>query len=326
MQGIYFPFSYISKPVLENYLTLFRRVIVYLPSSRSIEPEMAEFSATNRLDFRIPIKTDEDKLNSLFLDYLSWAELHEKTGISSFKTQSNSPPLVDGTWTAQIKSDIRNYSTNQAVAEPDPDFNARLFLKIAEKHDRHHHEMHQRIQSIRHMEQNLFRELHGGESDSGTTRYGDNHLVLNDIGASMIQERMSAWCRIMQKDTELPSWIFITNSLSVWNYVMDSSPQAQVIGHRIPAAMDANNHGKVNENLSKFLDMIQTEKWPPADWRPDAFIHQKTPNDIISLTIAVIPNQTPADYFARFIPYRQSDIPQHPHQSIFRNTVLGLLG
>ena len=325
MKPIFFPFTCISKPVLENFMTCFKQVTIYLPSSRSVDPEMAELAESKMLDLRIPLGKDEDKLFALYQDYLSWADLHERSLITSFKNRKDSPPLFDSTWTAQIKSDIQNYSKSKTRKEPDPEFNARLFLKIAEEHDRHHAEINQDIQSIERMEQNLFKELKGGELDPYINSSKGTLYDSTDIGAYMTKERISSWCRIMRHDADLPSGTFITTSTAVWDHIMDSSPEAQVVGNNIPVKAADHPSENMIENVSEFLDKLQREKWPSANLKQDEFIQNKTYTNEILLKISIIPDQTPYDYFSRFISHQRKKMKQDPSQSAFPNTILGLL-
>ncbi len=325
MKPVFFPFTYISKPVLENFMACFKQVTIYLPSSRSVDPEMTELSKINMLDLRIPVEKDEDKLNALYQDYLSWAGLHEKTGITSFKNRKDNPPLFDSTWTGQIKSDIQNYSKSKTEKEPDPEFNARLFLKEAQTYDRHHAEINQDIQSIERMEQNLFKKLKGGESDPYIKSSKDTLHDSTDIGVYMTKERISSWCRIMRHDADLPSGIFITSSTAVWDHIMDSSPEAQVVENHITLKPAGTRSENLHENLSEFLDKLQREKWPSVNLKHNEFVQNKTFNNDISLKISIIPDQTPYDYFSRFVSHQYKGMKQDSYQSTFPNTILGLL-
>lgn len=325
MKPVFFPFTSISKPVLENLMTCFKQVALYLPSSRTVDPEITELSKTNILDLRIPLKTDEDKLSALFQDYLSWADLHEKNRITTFKSRKTTPPLFDSTWTAQIKSDIQNYSKSKNGKAPDPEFNARLFLKIAQEHDRHHFEMNQDIQSVKKMEQNLFKELKGEEPDPYHNRSTAALYDSTDIGAHMTQERISSWCRIMRHDADLPSGMFITTSAAVWEHIMDSSPEAQIAGYNIPVKDAGSPSADSVEALSRHLDNLQREKWSSTNLKQDELIQNQMINDQIFLKIAIIPDQTPYHYFSRFISRRDREMEPDPYRSIFPNTILGLL-
>ncbi len=325
MKPIFFPFTSISKPVLENLMTCFKQVVLYLPSSRSVDPEMTELSKINMFDLRIPVETDEDKLSALYQDYLSWADLHEKDRMTSLKSRKTAPPLFDSTWTAQIKSDIQNYSKSKTGKAPDPEFNARLFLKIAQEHDRHHFEMNQDIQSIKKMEQNLFKELKGEEPDPYHNRSNAALYDSTDIGAHMTHERISSWCRIMRHDANLPSGVFITTSAAVWEHIMDSSPEAQIVENNIPMKDAGSPSENRVETLSRYLDNLQREKWSSTNLEQNEFIQNEMFNDQISLKISIIPDQTPYHYFSRFISRQGMEMEQVPCPSIFPNTILGLL-
>jgi hypothetical protein len=174
------------------------------------------------------------------------------------------------------------------------------------------------------MEQKLFKELKGEKSNSFSDSYKNTLHDSADIGAYMTKERMASWCRIMQHDADPPSGIFITNSIAVWNHIMDSSPEAQVVGNSIPVKA-ASKSKKLHENLSEFLDKLQREKWSSADLKPDEFSQNINFNNLISLEIVIIPGQTPTDYFSRFISHPQGEIKQNPYRSAFQNTVLCLL-
>jgi len=325
MKPVFFPFTYISKPVLKYFMTCFRKVTIYLPSSRSVDSEMTELVERKMLDLRIPVGKDEDKLSALYQDYLSWADLHEKARITSFKNRKNTPPLFDSSWTGQIKSDIQNYSKSKTEKEPDPEFNARLFLKVAQEHDRHQTEINRDIQSIERKEQNLFKKLKGGELDPYISSSKGTFHDPTDTGAYMTKERMSSWCRIMRHDADLPSGIFITSSIAVWEHIMDCSPEAQVVKNNIPIKAAAARLENPHKNLSEFLDKLQREKWSSENSEQDEFVQNKSLNNEISLKISIIPNQNSFDYFSRFILNQYKGMKQDPGRSAFPNTILGLL-
>jgi len=175
------------------------------------------------------------------------------------------------------------------------------------------------------MEQNLFKELKGGELDPYSNSSKGTLHDSADIGAYMTKERISSWCQIMRHDADLPSGTFITTSTAVWGHIMDSSPEAQVFENNIPIKEVGSPSENMIENVSEFLDKLQREKWPPANLKQDEFIQNKTFNNLISLKISIIPDQTPFDYFSRFIAHQHKKMKQDPCRAAFPNTILGLL-
>ena len=72
MKPIYFPFTYISKPVVDALGFCFRQSIVYQPARFTVSESLQNWSQDGLLEIRIPFEGDEERLEPLLpiQDYL----------------------------------------------------------------------------------------------------------------------------------------------------------------------------------------------------------------------------------------------------------------
>ena len=82
MTPIYFPHTYLSRPVMEAVQACFRPVVLYQPTAMDIPPPLREWEKTGQVELRVPVSAEEEKLASLLTDFRNWAALHrDKRGI-----------------------------------------------------------------------------------------------------------------------------------------------------------------------------------------------------------------------------------------------------
>ena len=76
MTPIYFPHTYVTRPVMEAVQACFSPVVLYQPSAADIPPPLREWEKTGQVELRVPVPTEEEKLASLLTDFRNWAALH----------------------------------------------------------------------------------------------------------------------------------------------------------------------------------------------------------------------------------------------------------
>ena len=64
MKPVYFPFTFISRPVIEAVSACFRQIVVYQPSERHVPEQMRQWAESGMLEIRIPVKEDEERLEA----------------------------------------------------------------------------------------------------------------------------------------------------------------------------------------------------------------------------------------------------------------------
>ena len=77
MKPIYFPFTYISEPVVEATGVCFKQLVVYQPSNQKVPEKMQKWAKSGILDIRVPVKSDEKELDAALRDYKTWVNIHQ---------------------------------------------------------------------------------------------------------------------------------------------------------------------------------------------------------------------------------------------------------
>jgi len=321
MNAIYFPFTCIAKQNAEKLSAIIEQLTIYLPSARSIPLKMEELSASGKLDIRIPVQKDEDNLMASYQEHIEWGKTHQQNIKSYLKHRTESPYLYDDSWSAQIRSDIQN--TSKTKSTPDRVFAARLFLQIAQQYDQHHLEMMDKVQSIANKEKSLFKGLKDDDFQVIDDHCEPLSDSMPDLGLYMTQERLSSWYTLMKQDDELPSNILITSSRSVWEHLLDLSPEAEMVGQGFPVHIAESTSGKQCQELAELLSSLQTEEWSSSN-------HQKAWNSLIGQgeigvhsEFRIIPDTHPEAFFSRLTKQPLHDL--KPRKESFRNTIIGIL-
>ena len=107
MKPIYFPFTFISEPIVEALSACFKQTVVYQVSSQKVPEKMQEWSKSGTLDIRIPVEGDEKKLDKILNDYRAWINLNQGSEIAFLKTQVDKIPIFDETYSSKIRDDIK---------------------------------------------------------------------------------------------------------------------------------------------------------------------------------------------------------------------------
>jgi hypothetical protein len=328
MKPIYFPFTYIFDLSAETISAIFGQTVVYLPSSKNLPEMMQESAKRGVINIRIPVKKDESKLNAILKDHKSWLNLHlgDKRGMTAFfKTHADKIPFFDDTITAQIRADIKK-KTQQKQPEtmPDPLFNARIFLHIAQEFDAQNWEINQKLFMVDKMQQKLIENIKG-EIDSSYIKNTENNLPGPcDPGVYMTANRIKAWTLLVQHDQQ-ESGLFITNSSSAFDYLIDKSSQAEIIVDFDSISLQKNSAGKADKwsnNFMKQIEIIAKNPWPVSTDKIVKPCFAKNSDIKVSLTLAIVPGKTPHEFFAGCCGYNYSESKE---KSQFQNTLLGLV-
>ena len=328
MKPIYFPFTCISDLSGEIIPAIFGQIVLYRPSSQNLSETMEKLAKREALDIQIPVKKDESKLNAALKDYKSWLNLHlgDKRGMTAFfKTYADKIPFFDDTITAQIRADIRKKRPQkQPATKPDPLFNARIFLHIAQEFDTQNWEINQKLFMVDKMQQTLIENIKG-EIDSSYIENAENNLhEPYDPGTYMTVERIKAWDLLMQHDQQ-GSGLFITDSKSAFEYLINKASQTEIIVGFDSMPLQKNSAGKADKWHDKFmkqLEIIAKDPWPTSTDKIIKPPFIKNSDAKVSLTLAIAPGETPHEFFARCCGYNP---PESKENSQFQNTLLGLV-
>jgi hypothetical protein len=328
MKPIYFPFTYIPKSVGKALAACFRQTAVYQISDTKIPDDMQELSQDGILDIRIPVEANGEFLDKVLKDYRGWMNTHQGMETAVLKTMADKIPFFDESASSQIRADLKK-TTKQIPAQEKPDlmFYAKLFLHMAQEFDLQKNMLDQNLVDIEAMEEDFMKNLKG-EDDNDQSR-ATLRMVLerDDPGHHMTKERINAWASLMLKDPQT-SGLFITTSRAVVEHLIDIVPEAEKVIYfdAIPMGVDEDETlSSWKDGLRKILEKLAFENWPvPINDManpPEILGSEKS----VSLTIYIVPNKTPHEYFADFV---ETDVFQDEiakTDTRFKNTLFGLV-
>lgn len=339
MKPIYFPFTYISKPVTEALYTCFGKTIIYQPSSKNIPEEIHKLVERGVLDIRIsgkPEKKDEEKLSAILKEYNAWANLHQGSRgihLDFFKARRNNIPFFDDTSASQIKADLKNITDkNPTQKEPDPVFNARIFLSIAQEFDMQRDKIDLDMASFETARKDLINNLKGEvETSPLVPGYEDDFKAGNLTDYDyMILERVEAWallmcCDLMQYRDEM-SGLFVTKSRQAIDHILDKTPEAEKLAFydTVPLAKNQfEETAKWPNSMMEHLKMVAESSRPLKQG-----LFTAVPDDLkcetkISLSLYLVPETSPLEYFSRFIRFDSTSGEIEKSRSKFKNTLIG---
>jgi len=313
VKPVYFPFTYISKPVVDAFSRCFRQTVIYQPTSDSIPENIQRWEKNGLLELRIPLRGDEEKLAAILKDYKDWARLHhDARGLKNafIRTRRETIPFFNETSASRIKELIkRGIQQRPSPAKADPIFNARLFLAIAQEFDLENERLRRDFSSIAAMENSLLKNIRGQEGHAHpiTEKIGDGPTKTDDSGAYMMAERFQAWFQLMYFDRERGgdrSNLFVTSSRSALDHLLDSTGGAEKIFTIASLSADQKSNGGLEVWQKKLTDRLQrlTEiSWP----LPDAIRMDPPPDKArepsASLTVYIVPGETPVALFSRCV-------------------------
>jgi len=328
MKPIYFPFTFISKPIVEALSSCFKQTVVYQISSQKVPEKMQEWCKSGTLDIRIPVEGDEKKLDKILEDYRAWINLHQGSEIAFLKTQADKIPIFDETSASQIRDDIKKISReNQSQDKPDDLFYARLFLHITQEFDLQNVELKQDLLLFEAMEQDLMKNLKGENEVSHMETGGNQELKADDPGHYMTKERIKAWTRLMQHDQQV-SGLFVTSSRAMLEYLIDIAPEVEklICFDAIPVFENrVEEMEKWQVGLMESLDMLTTNPLPSST---DGIFDAPEADECdrkVALTLYIVPGETPHDFFVRCVEGDLFCAKDENKKAGFKNTLIGLL-
>ena len=311
MKPIYFPFTYIPKPVVDVLGFCFRKCVVYQPARFTVPENLHRWSREGGLEIRIPVKGDESRLADILKDYREWAKLHhDSQGLQNAFTRKlfETVPFFDETFTTQIKADIKKTVKDiQPSGDTDPNLAARIFLAIAQEFDMERDRLRDELSAIDAMENNLMADLQGRRQDNDQHPAGQANRIYSpgDAAEYMIPERVLAWFRVMQSDRELErerSGLFVTSNQKALEYVLDNASRTEQILTIDPIPMYAGRSTEIDEWRDHLLDQLQ--QLPASSPSKPAVSVAAAPNIEkcalrASLTLYRVPAESPRLLFSR---------------------------
>jgi hypothetical protein len=338
LKPIYFPFTNISKPVFDGINTCFRQTIVYQPSELTVPENLEKWSDSHRLEIRIPVKGDEERLATILKDYNDWAKIHqEKHGLKHafIRAVGNTTPFFDDTSSSKIKADIKGISRGDDLPQRlDSLFNARVFLALAQEFDLQNEALSHDLNFLGKLENDLINNIRGdSRPDSSFTPWAtEKILAIDDSSDYMIPQRITAWTRLMQSDQHLDpeqmAGIFITSSRSVISHLLDSVSHAEQLYNfeNIPVTEEPHPAFESwQNNLMDSLHLWVTNPWP---FKTEGLLHPpavQRADRTVSLAFYMVPGETPGGFFSRYGELEFPAVEAQNKDSRFKNILIAYL-
>ncbi len=210
----FFPFTFISEKLAGACHARFGRVAVYQPAAGNTPASMQNLEAGGRIALKYPVKGDDQRLADLARHFQSWGEVHQKDAAVLKKFAESG--FFSREFAPEISTEILK-GPKETEPEPDPVFNARLFLLLAQEHDRQTFEIENDLALTDDAARKMFAGIRGRTDDSpgfsDDFGYSAGPLAA-DPGAYMTESRLRAWKYLMGADQEPPS-VLVTPSRAV---------------------------------------------------------------------------------------------------------------
>lgn len=338
MKPIYFPFTFISKPIVNALGACFRQIVVYRPSCRSVPENMQKLQESDLIKIHIPVSGDEDQLDAISKNYGAWINIHQGSEITFLKTRADTIPFFDESYASQIRADIKKGQQAKISQEPlEPVFSARLFLHIAQGFDMENWEINQDVALCKEMEQDLMSNLKGENRKIKEGGMGLSTLKPENSGDYMTSERCSAWSYLFLHDQmqtnqiqtdQKESELFVTHSRLAFETFIEKAPEAEEVLYfdAIPVRENRADDLEIwQDSLMKHLNILAQNKWPATKEGilnpPD----NKGNDKKVSLTVFIVPGKSPQEFFARFVNNSQVQASKGKKDIKFNNTLIGLV-
>ncbi len=327
MKPIYFPFTYISEPVLEALSAFFKQILVYQPSTLKIPENMQKLADSNLLEIRIPVKGDENKINNILKDYKSWANIHQGSEMAFFKTKPDIIPFFGEFSTSQIKADIKKKKQKQQnEKKQDSLLNARIFLHIAQEFDSQNREINKALLLSEEKTLDLIDNLKGEDELSFKENNREKISGIDYQSEYMTPDRIISWTHLLQYDQNISN-LFITNSRSVVEHLVEKTPDAKIVLSidSIPLTKRRDKKTKnLQENLIKRLELLLENSLTASEDIKIKSPFDKDEGKKVSLTLYLVPGESPYKFFTRNA-WHNGPVKEINKDAEFNNTLIGFV-
>jgi hypothetical protein len=343
MKPLYFPFTYVSDPVVEALTACLGTIRVYQLSSDSVPADMQSWMARGRLESAMPLQEIATRLKQASRFCYDWARDHEADLDPFLMNVMDRIPYYDETSAFRLRSEISRTSGRRQAAKPlfsgqevpddgidDEVFKAALFLQMAQDFDIRQTAVQSGLQSLDVMRQQVMASLKGDEegtdaSDSLSDGMTENWGMIHPAGDDRIEERLAAWTRLLQHDPD-PGGIFVTTSRSVMTRLLETCPalrQMAEISCERGQAGDAATDRHRQEECCRYLERLARDgaATVPADGEDQG----ATAAGIFSgriLRVYLAADTTPPELFCRATGLNSTLTDHSEGGSHYRHTVI----
>lgn len=331
MIPIYFPFTYVSQRAAAALATYFRRVTVYQASARQVPADMRQLVENGFLNVRVPVATDQAKLDSVVKNFKNWAALHHHNlGLKTSFPQSGMEPIpfFDDSAASQIVADIKSDLRRKTPpAGPDPLFSARVFLEFAQEFDRQSYEARQDLRAYEKRAENFFKDIKGENEDQMLKTPLGFETITSDPSEYMISRRLDTWTYLYHLDSE-SCGVFITSNPAIVELMTEKIAGTEKI-YRLDTVPELTGSDKSlqawQDNLLANMVRLAKSKWPTSTDEPANADFNKMVASKTALTVYVLPDMPPQACFTKPISKKFPQPDRQHRKSPIRNTVIGLI-
>lgn len=328
MKPIYFPFTYVPEAAGNALAACFGQTSVYQIASAKIPDDMKKLAQDGILDLRVPVDSNGKLLDKILKDYRSWIVSRQGVEPAYLRTLAGEIPFFDESASSQIRANLKKTKKQTPAAEkPDPLFQAKLFLHMAQEFDIENTGLNRELMDIEALEEDFMKDLKGEDDDDQTRAIVRMVLEKDDPGHYMTKERLKAWALLMQQDPEIFG-LFVTSSRAVAEYIIDIVPETvRVIRFDTIPASDHNDKALVKwrNQLMESLESLVTRPWPTEMDRTAN--PPEVPGNInnVSLTLYIVPGKTADAFFAGCFETDMFRAGSKPDRERFKNILIGLV-
>lgn len=297
MLPVYFPYTSVSRRLMEASSGFFKKMAVYQISATSIPERMKAWQDEKRLDIRLPLRHREKEVTAILREFRTWADHYQGGDMSFFKTSQGDIPFFDDSSVAQIRKEIKaGGEARTTIGKTEsPDLRPGVFLQMAQDLDEKNREIAGDLKSQEARAHELMMALKGDEAVAMPDGLGSG-ITAGDQEAYMISERTAAWARIMLSDDLVPLLLVTSNTMVLDDLVERAIPGSQeiqpVLNVKTPKG-DAGQVSQCQDALTAFIENLHVSAWDDENGWPSFNWDCNTAASGASLSLYVIPGVTP---------------------------------
>lgn len=262
----YFPFTVMESSFLGALSRCFDRVVLYRPIGSPPVPGL-QAGSDRFLDVRVPFEDviDKETLEGELQQWKTWGLMNQDADMAYLKAVGGQIAPVDPL-TPKIVSEIKASGTTVGKAKEafrDSDLAPQLFLHLAQDYDERSLELREHLDRFKLQEQALqdfFRIDRAEESElpmPGAALMNSD----TDPGGFMIENRMSAWNHLFQKDHDASAVLF-TDSPVAHAWLFEGAQDClDLLKRGIPCTGKSQKKAPWTPCLEEILGALLTTEW-----------------------------------------------------------------
>jgi len=326
MKPLFFPYTYVTEPVINAYRYFFSGISVFQSSVKHIPEPMGQWAEQGFLEIQMPDPKVSRIFDRVFTETENWAR-GQRGGMATFlKAYQDETPFFGPSSVSRIRQDIRE--TGRAVSpdesQEDATFRARFFLQIAQDFDVHNESLFHQMQRQDVMEKNLYRELRGEEHFMDRARKPGSAWGNEDPLEYMLLDRLKAWSRVVLSHGHVKG-LLVTTTTAIPDLIQEhlSDGEALIPVATIPEISRDVAKGKdKRQDLAGYCEKLLRMPLPllKDSGLLDAYTTEIT--DKYYLKLYLVPGIAPHSFFARF---SGEALPDDRGAAVEVNTLIGYM-